>query len=183
MTVEGVLPLTETTTWWLPNATSASKGEAIRYIRNALEAIGSMDQRVMAIAWLYCWLAEREALDPWWTYCLSRSSTTGPYRFCLHERLSSLLEVTGERTSYEKIEREDAVYVCIMTTFAPPASVDHNVLCLCIPRTLPYLFVHVAGNKQRLNAFIRQAFEQPMWKIQSGPHRDLGYAFEKARMK
>ncbi|KAL1481772.1 hypothetical protein MTO96_034169 [Rhipicephalus appendiculatus] len=164
MAAEAVRALTQVGTSWLPNVKSASKREAIEYIRNALEAIGNTDQRLMAIAWLYCCLTEREALHTWWSYRLSLNYTEGPYQFCLHERLSSLVANAGERTLYEKIERQHAVYACMITAYATPSLVEHNVLCMCFPRTLPYVFVHFAGNKQRFTFFIRQVFVEPLCK-------------------
>ncbi|KAL1481770.1 hypothetical protein MTO96_034167 [Rhipicephalus appendiculatus] len=182
MTEGAVQSLTEANIWWLPHIKSVPKQEANGYIRNALTSFSDAHQRLLAIAWLYCCLAEREALERWRTYCFSSGSAALVDRFSLPDRLASLLKKQSDCTLYEKVEREDTVYACIMTAQAPPAYCEHNVLCFCIPRTIPYVFLHVLDSKASYGTFLQKAFEHPIKELQVGrPCRDLDYAVAKAR--
>ncbi|KAL1481773.1 hypothetical protein MTO96_034170 [Rhipicephalus appendiculatus] len=158
MSEEEVQSLTEANVGWLPDMKSVTKIEAIASIRHALTSFSSAQRRLSAIARLYCYLAENGVLKRWWSYCFSLPSATSPDRFTIPDMLASLLKKESEGTLYEEVEREDALYACIMTSVSPPSYVDHNMLCLCIPRTLPYVFVHVLANKGGLLLLFPKSF-------------------------
>ncbi|KAL1481771.1 hypothetical protein MTO96_034168 [Rhipicephalus appendiculatus] len=184
MSEEEVQSFNESNIWWLPDMNSVTKIEAIASIRHALISVSSAQGRLSAIARLYCYLAENGVLKRWWSYCFSLPSATSPDRFTIPDMLASLLKMEREGTLYEEVEREHAVYACIMTSVSPPSFVDHNMLCLCIPRTLPYVFVHVLANKRDYCSFFHKAFWRPMKELQDGlPDVELRSAIARAHRK
>ncbi|KAL3244122.1 hypothetical protein MRX96_047280 [Rhipicephalus microplus] len=168
MTEREVQSLSETQFWWLPDIESVPKVEATRCVRNALRGFEGVHRRLLAMAWLYCCLAERQELGSWYTYCFSRGPSAAVDRFSLPDKLARFLKERGDSTVCDKTQRENAVYACIMTAKVPPNSADHNVLCLCIPRALPYVFVHVIDKKTSFSSFFKRAFEQRLVDLQVG---------------
>ncbi|KAL3244124.1 hypothetical protein MRX96_047281 [Rhipicephalus microplus] len=179
----GVQSLTKADIWWLPNIESVPKRRAIVSICDAIRSFDSARRRLSAIAWLYCCLAEKRVLKWWYAYCFDSSSSTVLDRFTLPDRLVSVLKVHDDCTVCEKVERDDAVYACIMTVLAPSVHADHNALCFCILRTLPYVFVHVLANRSKFQFFFERAVGRPIVELQAGHgSEDLGCAITKVHV-
>ncbi|KAH7968879.1 hypothetical protein HPB52_012109 [Rhipicephalus sanguineus] len=179
MSVEEVRSLKEANIWWLPDIASLSKPEAISSIRNAMLSLDSTASRASSVAWLYCYLAEKNHMNSWRAYFLNESELSG--KFTLHQRLMSALAYPGVSTTYENVEREDAVYVGILSTYADTSSPDHDVICLCIPRTLPYVFVHCSRNRNRIRVILGGVLRRPSLWFRDFRH--LREAFDYARAK
>ncbi|KAH6936800.1 hypothetical protein HPB50_022976 [Hyalomma asiaticum] len=152
MSEEEIRSLHEADIWWLPDIASVSKDDAITSIRNAMISLDSIDAKTLSVAWIYCCLAERNHVKRWRAHFLDERARSG--RFTLHERLVAAMAHPGTHTKYEKIERPEADYVCILSACMDSHSQDHDFICLCIPRELPYVFVHYSGNKDRLRRMI-----------------------------
>ncbi|KAL3201074.1 hypothetical protein MRX96_053561 [Rhipicephalus microplus] len=163
-----VQSLSEAHIWWLPDIESVPKVEVTHYVRHALRGFEGVHRRLLAIAWLYCCLAERQVLESRYTYCFSHGPSAAVDRFSLPDKLARFLKERGDSTVCDKTQRENAVYACIMTAKVPPNSADRNVLCLCITRALPYVFAHVLDKKTSFSSFFKRAFEQRLMDLQVG---------------
>ncbi|KAH8025149.1 hypothetical protein MRX96_001433 [Rhipicephalus microplus] len=179
MSMEDVCSLKESNIRWMPDISSLTKPEAIRSIRNAVRSLDCTASRASSIARLYCYLAEKNCLRLWRAYLLNERDLSG--RFTLHQRLMAALANPGVSLAYEKVERDDAVYVVILSTYADTSAPDNDVICMCIPRTLPYVFVHCSRNGDGIklvlgNVLVRsslwftdfqhlqEAFDYALWK-------------------
>ncbi|KAL1478841.1 hypothetical protein MTO96_052338 [Rhipicephalus appendiculatus] len=179
MPLEELRALTEANIWWLPDIASLTKPEAISSIRNAMRSLDSTASRVSSVALLYCYLAEKNHIHSWRAYYLNETELSG--RFTLHERLASALAYPGVSSAFEKVEREDAVYVGILSTYADTSSPDHDVICLCIPRTLPYVFIHCSRDRNGIKVILGNVLRRPsLWFTD---FRHLRDAFDYARRK
>lgn len=182
MSEGAVQSLTTANLWWLPDIQYEAKQRAIGCIRKALIGFDGVHHRLLAIASLYCCLVEKEVLECWHLYSFCSVPSTVIDRFSLPDKMAHFLKQLNNSTVCEKIEREDTVYACIMTAQAPPPVADHNVICLCIPRTLPFVFVHVLAKNVTFRNCLQRAFGRPIKDLQAGqPVGDLGKAIVKAR--
>lgn len=168
--------------WWLPHIASVPRLVAIGSIRSALREFETMDNRVFCIAWLFLCLTERQHIHVWRSYRIDYCAAALSGRLSLHERLASALAHPGSHTKYAKVERAGAVYACIMATRAELQSLDHDVICLCIPHSLPYIFVHSTSDEDHLNAVLERVFQKRAAEIFVGCFDDLGLAFDEAHM-
>ncbi|KAL1415167.1 hypothetical protein MTO96_029684 [Rhipicephalus appendiculatus] len=159
MSEEDVRSLGNAGIWWLPHIPLVPRLVAIGSIRSALREFETMDNRVFCIAWLFLWLTERRHIRVWRSHCIEYCTAALSDRLALHERLASTLAYPGSHTKYVMVERADAVYACIMATQAELESLDHNVICLCIPHLLPYVFVHSTTDEDHLNAVLERVLQ------------------------
>ncbi|KAH6936310.1 hypothetical protein HPB50_015563 [Hyalomma asiaticum] len=178
MSEEEIRSLQGAAIWWLPDIASLSKAEAISSIRNAMLSHDTADAITLSVAWIYCCLAARNHVKWWRAYFLNEGARSA--KFTLHERLVSAMAHPGTHTKYEKVERPEAVYVCILSTYVDSTSPDHDFICMCIPRELPYVFIHCSRNKDRFKQILASVLRHPSLWFLNFIH--LRQAFDYARV-
>ncbi|KAH6923859.1 hypothetical protein HPB50_008266 [Hyalomma asiaticum] len=151
MSPEALLSLKEADIWWLPDLSGSTPAQAVTSIRVALEAFNSRDACVFCIAWLYCCLAERRAFSAWRAYRVDPAGVASRGHFILHERLASALRYLGCHTMAAKIESRGRIYACVMATHPEFTPLEHDVICLCVVRDTPRIFVNVVRNQSRID--------------------------------
>ncbi|XP_050024866.1 uncharacterized protein [Dermacentor andersoni] len=185
MSAEELLSLKKADIWWLPDLEDDTAAQAMRAIRHSLERFDALDARTFLVAWLYCCLAERQVLRSWRSYRISGAPSPAvarKVRFILHERLASVLKYPGCHTNCAKTESEGVVYACVMATPLGDPSLEHDVIGLCAPRSLPYLFVHAATRcEPRVTAALHVVLQKDPEKILEGHFDKLGLAIARCR--
>ncbi|XP_075530051.1 uncharacterized protein LOC142563377 [Dermacentor variabilis] len=185
MSAEELLSLKEADIWWLPDLTDVTQMQAIHSIRLALEGLYTEETRTFLVAWLYCCLAERQLLRSWCSYRATGAPTPAAAltaRFILHERLATALKYPGCHIKCAKTESAGVVYACVMATRPGDALLQHDVICLCAPRSLPCLLVHVTTRCElRLAAALHVALQKKPEEILEGHFDKLGLAFASSR--
>ncbi|XP_065311641.1 uncharacterized protein [Dermacentor albipictus] len=181
MSTEELLSLKEADIWWLPDLTDVTQMQATHSIRLALEDFYADETRTFLVAWLYCCLAERELLRSWHSYRVTRAPTptaTLTAHFILHERLATVLKYPGCHTKCAKTESAGVVYACVMATRPGDVLLEHDVICLCAPRSLPCLLVHATTRCElRLAAALHVALQKKPEELLGGHFDKLGLAF------
>lgn len=180
MSGEELLSLKKSDIWWLPDLENDTPAQAMHAIRLSVERFDSLDTRTSLVAWLYCCLAERQVLRSWRSYRVSGAPSPAvarKVRFILHERLATVLKYPGCHTNCAKTERESVVYACVMATRLGDTSLEHDVIGLCAPRSLPYLFVHATTRCElRVTAALHVVLQKDPEKILEGHFDKLGLA-------
>lgn len=126
---------------WIPGLRNATQMEAVRSIRLTLEAVKVLETRTFLVAWLYCCLAERQALRSWRLYrasCgLTPAAAVMTTSFVPHERLETVLKYSGCHTKCAKTESAGVVHACVMARRPGDMLLEHDVICMCVQRSLP----------------------------------------------
>ncbi|XP_049512486.1 uncharacterized protein LOC125940407 isoform X3 [Dermacentor silvarum] len=185
LSMEELQSLEETAIWWLPDLKGLTQPQAIRSIRHALEAFDAYETRIFLVAWLYCVLAKQQVLQSWFSYRLATAATPAApltSRFILHERLETTLQYPGGHTKSAATESGGVIYACVMATRPAETQVEHDVICMCVQRSLPYLFVHaVTRCELRVTAALYCVLRKNPGEILEGHFDKLGFAFASAR--
>ncbi|XP_065307867.1 uncharacterized protein [Dermacentor albipictus] len=180
MSGEELLSLKKSDIWWLPDLENDTPVQAMHAIRLSVERFDSLDTRTSLVAWLYCCLEERQVLRSWRSYRISGAPSPAvarKVRFILHERLATVLKYPGCHTNCAKTESEGVVYACVMATPLGDTSLEHDVIGLCAPRSLPYLFVHATTRCElRVTAALHVVLQKDPEKILEGHFDKLGLA-------
>ncbi|XP_049511307.1 uncharacterized protein LOC125939858 [Dermacentor silvarum] len=185
MSMEELMSLKDEDIWWLPDLMGVTQPQAIRSIRRALEGFDAYETRIYLVTWFYCYLTERQILRSWCSYRLATATTpaaalTG--RFILHERLETALQYPGCHTKRAATESEGVVYACVMATRPGGTLLEHDVICMCVQRSLPYLFVHaVTRCELRVSAALHFVLRKNPGEILEGHFDKLSLAFGSAR--
>ncbi|XP_049511689.1 uncharacterized protein LOC125940063 [Dermacentor silvarum] len=169
--------------WWLPDLSTLTVLQAINAIGSALQAFRTLDRRTYCIAWIYCRLAELQLIRCWHSYSLSPCAAVLTGDFRLEESLASALDYPGGHTTHAKIDGDEGVYACIMTTKPTRATSEHDVICLCMPRSLPHLFASVPPfTESRFDAALEAVLRVRPAEIYDGYCIEMRNVFANARL-
>ncbi|KAL3255357.1 hypothetical protein MRX96_017274 [Rhipicephalus microplus] len=177
MPPEAMLSLNETGIWWLPELRGASPMQAVNSIRLALEALSTYDTRVFCVAWLYCCLAGRQAFRAWRAYRVGSTDAALTGDFILHERLASALKYPGCHVMGAKVESPDRIHACVMATHPERSSLEHNIISLCVLRSMPRLFVCVVRDEAHVINVLQSLLRGNAPQLAGSYLGELSFAF------
>ncbi|KAL1426727.1 hypothetical protein MTO96_018042 [Rhipicephalus appendiculatus] len=180
MPPEAMLSLNETGIWWLPELRGATPMQAVNSIRLALEALSTYDARVFCVAWLYCCLADRRVFRAWRSYRVGATDAALTGEFILHDRLASALKYPGCHTMGAKVDAPDRIHACVMATHPERTPLEHDIISLCVVRSMPRLFVRVVRDESHVIAVLQSLLRGNPAQLAENYLGELSFAFSSA---
>ncbi|XP_049512481.1 uncharacterized protein LOC125940406 isoform X2 [Dermacentor silvarum] len=185
LSMEELLSLEETDIWWLPDLKGLTQPQAspldptcpgsFRRVRDPYlpRCLAILRPRETTSTTIVVFVSSRHSATP-------AAPLTG--RFILHERLETTLQYPGGHTKSAATESGGVIYACVMATRPADTQVEHDVICMCVQRSLPYLFVHaVTRCELRVSAALYCVLRKNPEEILEGHFDKLGFAFASAR--
>ncbi|KAH6922023.1 hypothetical protein HPB50_007647 [Hyalomma asiaticum] len=174
---EAVLSLNETGIWWLPALAGKTHTQAVALIRRALEVFLMYDVRTFCVAWLYCYLSERQLIRHWQQYRVGTSAVALTGDFVLHKLLASALLYLGGHTMGAYIERSGFIYACVMARHHERPPLQHDVFCFSVSCSSPYLYVQGTISNPRFIDALRLVLQRDPARVRDMYLGELRFAF------
>ncbi|XP_070383794.1 uncharacterized protein [Dermacentor albipictus] len=165
---------------WLPRLKGATSWQAATAIRDALRAIDEPTERLRRAARLSGLLIPHDTLGRWSLY-LHRD-------FAKHQSairvFQSVAYALGSDTRTIGRDRKNTCCSCIMVEDPKSAEGDHNYACLYVWNAMPFLAVHVTGDKFEpvVDAAVGAVMGTASRNIRVGTYPSLDAAFARARI-
>ncbi|XP_075531227.1 uncharacterized protein LOC142564204 [Dermacentor variabilis] len=163
---------------WLPRLGTLLPETAVREFQRVLADSGSMSHFLQRIAWLMCWLMERNKIRPWLLYRFGASFLQANHASLL-EGVASILKRPGYRMTIQVRHRGGAYYACMINGYTAPVYVGNVVMCLVFwpGQSFAAAYVGRVSHQRQLADALHYALNGETVELLDGLHTDLGAAF------
>ncbi|XP_075531226.1 uncharacterized protein LOC142564203 [Dermacentor variabilis] len=163
---------------WLPRLGSLLPETAVREFQRVLAESGSPSDFLQRIAWLMCWLMERNKIRPWLLYRFGASFLQANHASLL-DAVASILQHPGYHMTIQVRHRGGAYYACMINAYTSPLNVDNVVMCLVFWQGQSFAAAYVGrvDHQRQLADALHYALNGETVELLEGLHADLGAAF------
>nr|XP_050046248.1 uncharacterized protein LOC126543154 [Dermacentor andersoni] len=162
----------------LPRLGSLLPETAVREFQRMLTDSGSTSHFLQRVAWLMCWLMERNKIRPWLLYRFGASFLQANHASLL-EVVASILKPPGCRMTIKVRHRGGAYYACMINGCTSPVCVGNVVMCLVFwhGQSFAAAYVGRVAHQRQLADALHYALNGETVELLEGLHTDLGAAF------
>nr|XP_054934378.1 uncharacterized protein LOC129388259 [Dermacentor andersoni] len=163
---------------WLPRLGTLLPETAVRELQRVIADSGSTSHFLPRIAWLMCWLMERNKIRPWLLYRFGASFLQADHASLL-EVVASILQRPGYRMTIQVRHREGTYYACMINGYASPVNEGNVIMCLVFWHGLSFAAAYVgrADHQRQLADALHYALNGETVELLEGLHADLRAAF------